>query len=130
MSRPNKIWFRKDIRCWMVTIGGKRIRLAEGRENKKQAQQKFHELAAERPKAPESLSARVADVIEAFLAWTKIHRSEETNRNYFWFGQAFTDRMPNVFTRWSRSCGGSDMKWHAITGQFTTSPGGFALLCC
>jgi site-specific recombinase XerD len=109
MSRPNKIWFRKDIGCWMVTLGGKRIRLADGRENKKLAQQKFHELAAEQPKAPEAASARVADVIEAFLAWTKIHRSEETNRNYLWFGQAFSEHSgylpvaelkPIHVTRW------------------------------
>jgi integrase len=109
MSRPNKIWFRKDIGCWMVTLGGKRIRLADGRENKKLAQQKFYELAAEQPKAPEAASARVADVIEAFLAWTKIHRSEETNRNYLWFGHAFSEHSgylpvaelkPIHVTRW------------------------------
>jgi hypothetical protein len=78
MPRPNKIWFRKDIGWWMVTLGGKRLRLAEGRENKKQAQQKFHELTAERPQKPEGTTARVADIIEAFLAWTKIHLSENT----------------------------------------------------
>jgi len=32
MLRPNKIWFRMDIGWWMVTISGKRIHLAEGRE--------------------------------------------------------------------------------------------------
>ena len=41
MPRPNKIWFRKDIGYWMVTINGKRIRLAEGRHAKKEAQQKY-----------------------------------------------------------------------------------------
>jgi hypothetical protein len=68
MPRPKKIWFRKDVGCWMVTISGKRIRLAEGRENKKLAQQKFHELAVERARAPEAPTARVADVIEAFTS--------------------------------------------------------------
>jgi len=92
MPRPNKIWFRKDIGCWMVTFGGKRIR-----------------LAAEQPKAPEAPNARVADVIEAFLGWTKIHRGEETNSNYLWFGQAFSwhsgylpvgELKPIYITRW------------------------------
>jgi integrase len=109
MSRPNKIWFRKDIGWWMVTVGGKRLRLAEGRENKKQAQQKFHELAAERPQKPEGTTARVADIIEAFLAWTRIHLSENTNRNYLWYGQTFSERSgylpvielkPIHLTRW------------------------------
>ena len=109
MPRPNKIWFRKDIGCWMVTIGGRRIRLAEGRHAKKEAQQKFHEFAAERAQAPEAATARVADVIEAFLAWTQIHRSEETNRNYLWFGQQFSEHSgylsvaelkPIHVTRW------------------------------
>jgi integrase len=109
MPRPNKIWFRKDVGWWMVTISGKRIRLAEGRENKKLAQQKFHELAVERARAPEAPTARIADVIEAFPAWTKIHRSEETNRNYIWFGQQFAEHSgymlvaelkPIHVTRW------------------------------
>ena len=30
----------------------------------------------------ESSDARVADVIDALLAWSKIHRSDETNRNH------------------------------------------------
>ena len=109
MPRPNKIWFRKDIGWWMVTIAGRRIRLAQGRANKKDAQQKFHELASQRSQAPESPTARVADVIEAFLAWSKIHRSEETNRNYLWFGQQFSEHSgylpvaeikPIHVTRW------------------------------
>ena len=51
MARPNKIWFRKDIGWWMVTLGGQKVRLVQGRENKKLAQDKFHELAAVRIKA-------------------------------------------------------------------------------
>src|ERR1700691_1203883 len=109
MSRPNKIWFRKDIGWWMVTVAGQRIRLAQGRASRKLAQQKFHELAVERTQAPEAPTARVADIIESFLAWTKIHRSEETNRNYVWFGQAFAEHSgylsvaelkPIHITRW------------------------------
>src|ERR1700722_4875475 len=109
MSRPNKIWFRKDVGWWMVTINGKRIRLAQGRENRKLAQQKFHELAVTVASTPEAVTARVADIIEDFLAWAKIHLSEETNRNYIWFGQSFaehsgfisaSDLKPIHLTRW------------------------------
>jgi integrase len=93
MGRPNKIWFRKDIGWWMVTLGGVKTRLAEGKHNKKAAEDKFHELCLQRSRAPESSSARVADIIEAFLAWAKIHRSDETNRNYIWYGQKFSEHV-------------------------------------
>jgi hypothetical protein len=57
MGRPNKIWFRKDIGRWMVTLGGVKTRLVEGRENKKAAQDKFHELALMQSRIPEAPSA-------------------------------------------------------------------------
>ena len=91
MGRPNKIWFRKDTGWWMVTLGGVKTRLAEGKGNKKLAEDKFHELCLQRSRVPESSSARVADVIEAFLAWSKVHRSDERNRNYFWYGEKFAE---------------------------------------
>lgn len=109
MSRPNKIWFRKDVGWWMVTIAGEKIRLAQGKENRKTAEQKFHSLLSGRSQAPESPTARVADIIEAFLGWTKIHRSSETNRNYVWYGQSFSEHCgylqaselkPIHVTRW------------------------------
>lgn len=53
MARPNRIWFRKDIGWWMVTLGGTKTRPVRRRENRRLAEQKFHELAA--------LQARVLD---------------------------------------------------------------------
>ena len=109
MGRPNRIWFRKDIGWWMVTLGGKKVRLAQGKENRRQAEQKFYELAAQQTRTPEAPSARVADVIEAFLAWAARHRSEETLRNYVWYGQKFSEHSgylhatalkPIHVTRW------------------------------
>lgn len=109
MARPNKIWFRKDTGWWMVTLGGKKVRLAEGRTNKKLAEQKFHEHKAIAAKPAESSDARVADVIDAFLSWSKLHRSAETCRNHIWYGQSFsehsgyilaTDLKPIHVTRW------------------------------
>lgn len=109
MPRPNAVWFRKATDWWMVTLGGQQVKLAKGRANKKAAEQKFHELMAVKPEAPESPTARVADVIEAFLAWSKAHRSAETNRNYLYYGQLFsehsgfvkaTELKPFHVTRW------------------------------
>ena len=119
MARPNKIWFRKDVGWWMVTIGGQRHRLAEGKASKKLAEQKFHELLAGRAEAPESSTARVADVIEGFLAWAKLHLSPETCRNYVWYGQHFTNHSGFVrasevkafhITRWV-----DEHKWGGTT---------------
>jgi hypothetical protein len=38
MGRPNKTWFRKDTGWWMVTLGGVKTRLAEGKKNRKLAE--------------------------------------------------------------------------------------------
>ena len=54
MPRQNKPWFRKDTGWWMVTLGGKKTRLVEGRKNRSLAVQKFHELKATTPQAPDS----------------------------------------------------------------------------
>jgi len=96
MSRPNKIWFRRDIGWWMVTLGGSKLRLAQGRANKKAAEQKFHELKAVSSQAPEAPTARVADTIEAFLNWAERHLSPEAQRNLKWYGQMFAERWGNL----------------------------------
>ncbi len=44
MARIAKPWFRKLTGWWMVTLGGKQHKLAEGRENKMLAQKKLLEL--------------------------------------------------------------------------------------
>jgi hypothetical protein len=60
MARPNKIWFRNDTGWWMITLGGKKIRLAQGKENRKLAEQKFHELKAVEARPADRCDARVA----------------------------------------------------------------------
>jgi hypothetical protein len=67
VARPNKIWFRKDTNWWMVTLDGKKMRLAEGRANRKLAEQKFHELKVVQARPAQSSDARVADIIDAFF---------------------------------------------------------------
>jgi hypothetical protein len=67
MARPNKVWFRKDTGWWMITINRQKIRLAQGRANRKAAEQKFHELKAVEARPAENSEARVTDVIDQFL---------------------------------------------------------------
>jgi integrase len=75
----------------MVTVAGEKIRLAEGRPNKKLAEQKFHALAAMQTQSAASPKARVADIIEKFLACNRPCLCEETMRSYDWHGQAFAE---------------------------------------
>lgn len=107
MPRQNQIWFRTDTGWWMVTLAGKKVRLAKGRENRTTAQQKFHELAAVRHESPASPTARVADVIESFLAANRPRLSTETMRNYDWHGQAFAQHSGFVLAK--------DVKPHHVT---------------
>ena len=67
MARTPKPWFRKQTGWWMVTLGGKQHKLAEGRENRKLALKKFHELSLLVAEAPESSDIRVASVCDAFF---------------------------------------------------------------
>ena len=66
MARPNKIWFRKDTGWWMITLDGKKIRLAEGKSNRKLAEQKFYEHKAVYVRPVEGSDARIADIIDRF----------------------------------------------------------------
>ncbi len=110
MARPNKIWFRKDVGWWMVTLGGEKIRLAKGKANKKLAEQKFHELMLARCQNPEvSTSIRVVDLVEPFLDFSKKRFAPGTYRNYRFYSQRFAEACgqlevsqlkPHHITRW------------------------------
>jgi integrase len=109
MARSAKPWFRKQTGWWMVTLGGKQHKLAEGRENKKLALKKFLELQLLRAEAPESADMRVATACDAFLQWSERHQSPETYRGYFFYVQSFceacgylavVDLRPHHVTKW------------------------------
>jgi len=75
MARTPRPWYWKERAAWYVTLNGKRLRLAQGKANKKLAETKFHELMLEvglNP-APESDRPTVVSVVEAFLAHAERH---------------------------------------------------------
>lgn len=47
MPRPNHLWFHKQSQSWVTEIDGRRHKLAKGRDQKKAAETKFHELMVE-----------------------------------------------------------------------------------
>jgi hypothetical protein len=69
MARTARPWFRKQTGWWMVSLGGKQQKLAEGRDNKKAALKRYHELQLLVAEAPDSADMRVASVCDAFLQW-------------------------------------------------------------
>lgn len=112
MARTPRAWFRKQTGWWMVTLGGKQHKLAEGRENKQLAQKKSHELSLLVAEAPESSDMRVASVCDAFLVWSARHQAAETYRGYSFYVQSFceacgylpvADLRPHHVTKWMDS---------------------------
>jgi integrase len=106
MGRPAKPWFRKQTGHWYVEINGKQEKLSRDRD---EAYRLFHELMSRVHLAPESPSARVADVIEAFLAWSSTHCEPITYTNHRFYGEHLSDAigmkaardiLPIHITRW------------------------------
>ena len=113
MARRSRPWFRKQTGWWMVTIGDRQHKLAEGRKNKDKAEKKFNELMLLRAEAPESTDARVAIICESFLEWSRRHHAADTYRNYQFYIQSFCEKSgyvrvselkPYHVTRWLYDC--------------------------
>ena len=102
MARPNNVWHRGDVGWWMVTMGGEKIRLVQGPKDephRQLAEEKFMEMRRLRRVAPQSVSARTADVIEAFLAWSRGNLSEDTHRVNKYYCQLFAEHCGQVPAR-------------------------------
>jgi len=102
MARPSKVWYRSDIGWWMITLGGEKIRLIQGLKDKEHellAQEKFGEVLKTRRQAPQALTARTADVIEAFLAWSRGNLAEDTHRINRYYLQLFAEHCGTVPAR-------------------------------
>ena len=83
MPRQAKPFFHRG--WWVTDVGGTRTKLAHGRENRKQAEQAFHEMLAQADYKPEAKTVQqvaVWELCEQFLDWVKIHRAEKTFTDY------------------------------------------------
>ncbi len=69
MARQAHPWFRRTDGWWYVTVNGKQLKLARGRENKAVAEKNWHELMLVRASNPpaDSDEHTVASVIDLFL---------------------------------------------------------------
>src|SRR5690348_16097105 len=102
MARPNKVWYRKQTGWWMVKLGGVPEKLIQGPEDeatRQLAEEKFIEIRRLRRIAPQAAGARTADVIEAFLAWSRQHLSADTHRVNRYYCQLFAEHCGTVPAR-------------------------------
>jgi integrase len=102
MARPAKVWYRSDIGWWMVTLSGQKTRLLQAPDDEQHrvlAEEKFVELRRLARVAPKSADARTADLIEAYLAWSRQNLSEETHRVNRFYCQLFAEHCGEVPAR-------------------------------
>ena len=102
MARPAKPWWRKQTGWWMVKLSGVQTKLVEGPDDEQYripAEEKFVELRRLHRIAPQAPTSRTADIIEAFLAWSRQHLSEETHRVNQYYCQLFAEHCGTVMAR-------------------------------
>ena len=102
MARPQKPWHRKQTGWWMVKIDGKQEKLIRGPDDQAHrvlAEEKFVEMRKLRRLAPQSSGSRTADVIEAYLAWSRSNLAEETHRVNRYYCQLFAEHCGTVPAR-------------------------------
>jgi integrase len=84
MPRQPKPFFHRG--WWVTDVGGTRTKLAQGHENRKQAEQAFHEMLAKASYGPGAAKTvqqiAVWELCEQFLDWVEIHRSPQTFTDY------------------------------------------------
>ena len=106
--RPKSLWFRESEKAWYTTVQGKQVRLAKGRENRAEAERKFHALMLKAPDAPISGLA-VEGLYAAFLASERLRLDDSTTEWYLRFLRASQgplgrfraeDLKPIQVTRW------------------------------
>lgn len=93
MARTAKPWFDRQKNCWTVWMGGRRHRLAEGRQNRKAAHDRYKQLLFEASKNPprESRVQTVASVIEQYLKLEVRNVAPSTYENKKFYLQLFAE---------------------------------------
>jgi len=125
MARPAKVWWNNGKEAWYATIGGKKVRLADGRENKAEAERKWHEYKA-REKAPvlrhhnpvKVIAELYLDYIEAgHQASYKSHRHYLQDLCALFPDLAVKDVTATLVARWlhhHRETWGQASRWSAV----------------
>ena len=91
MATQAQPWFRNGTGWWMLTIGGLQHKLVEGKENRKLAWEKYHQLMLSVAESPESPNLKVIDLCDYFLDWSQKNLAPRTYQGHRWYLQSFTD---------------------------------------
>jgi len=79
MAKTSKVWFRQQTGWWMTTVSGEQVKLAKGKENKKEAEKAFHTLMAHGTRAEDDgPRPTLQRVVGLFLDEAKRTKSAET----------------------------------------------------
>jgi integrase/recombinase XerD len=111
MARTAKPWFNGQKNCWMVWFNGRRVRLAEGKKNKKAAQDRYDELRFEAAHNPHPDCGRVtvASIIERYQGFADNRLAASTKAGRWPYLQSFaeahgwrslTDARPDHIQEW------------------------------
>ena len=88
MARRQTPWHRKQTGWWMVEFNGEQTKLVKGPKDeatRRLADEKLVELRKLCRQAPEAATARVADLVEAFLRHSRLHHAPDTHRVYHYY---------------------------------------------
>lgn len=93
MGRTAKPWFYRQTGWWMVWLNGRKVKLAEGKKNKKAAEQRLLELRfdASRNPGPDSPNQTVASVIETYQGFAKKRLAQGTIQVRWQYLQSFAE---------------------------------------
>lgn len=94
MGRPATPWWREQTGWWMVKIAGKQTKLVEGPKDERHrllAEEKFSDLRKLNRTSPQSATARTADVIDAYLVWSRDNLAADTHRINIYYLQLFAE---------------------------------------
>jgi integrase len=93
MARTPRPWFYSQTGWWMTYLAGKKIKLARGKPNRRQAEQKLRELLYLRDLNPDpgETGQTVASIIERYLTHAAKHLGERTFYERKHYLQAFAE---------------------------------------
>jgi integrase len=98
MARHPHPWYRKDRDAWFVTVNGRRVKLADGKANRRKALDAFHKLMIGSPGSTQAGGGfTVAETVDQFLAAVRPPRiAERSWEQYESYLKPFAQRWPNL----------------------------------
>jgi integrase len=119
VARPASVWYRPATGWWMVTLGGKKVKLLRGPDDaptRQLAEEAWIEKRKLQRERPGSVNATLADLVDSFLDWSKRNLADDTYRIHRYYGGSLSD--------WCGDVPAADVRPFHVTGwiSFMTDP--------